>query len=171
MSRTLSRGERNRQRSATSRAKRALRDLRSQLGILHQQVSAKVDLKGLDLDCLDIIGRHGPLSPSELSRRTGIHPATLTGILDRLEKNRWVARRRDPEATDRRTVLIHALTERSRELLDHYAGMNTAMDQLCADYSSEELTLITEFLRRTTAAGAAATGELSAAPSRREPAG
>jgi len=30
-----------------------------------------------------------------------------------------------------------------------YSGMNTAMDQLCADYTEAELELVTDFLRRT----------------------
>jgi hypothetical protein len=40
--------------------------------------------------------------------------------------------------------------------------MNGAMDDVCAGYTDEELELIAGFLRRTTAAGAAATDELAA---------
>jgi MarR family len=40
--------------------------------------------------CLDLITRHGPLSPSAPARRAGLHPATMTGILDRLERGGWV---------------------------------------------------------------------------------
>lgn len=130
--------------------------------MLNQQVGAKVAMKGPDLDCFDVIGRHGPITPSELSRRTGIHPATLTGILDRLERGHWVSRHRDADAADRRTVRVHALTERNRELISHYAPMSTAMDEVCAHYTTDQLELIGEFLRRTTEAGATATGELSA---------
>jgi DNA-binding MarR family transcriptional regulator len=35
------------------------------------------------------------LSPSVLARRAGLHPATMTGILDRLERGRWITRDRD----------------------------------------------------------------------------
>jgi len=30
--------------------------------------------------------------PERAARRTGLHPATLTGILDRLERGRWIVR-------------------------------------------------------------------------------
>ena len=48
------------------------------------------------------------------------HPATITGILDRLERGRWVARERDP--TDRRAVVVRALRDRNAELFHLYSG-------------------------------------------------
>lgn len=53
-------------------------------------------------DCLDLINRHGPLSPSNLARQAGLHPATITGILGRRENAGWIARERDP--ADRRAI-------------------------------------------------------------------
>ncbi|HET6711634.1 MAG TPA: MarR family transcriptional regulator, partial [Amycolatopsis sp.] len=67
----------------------------------------------------------------------------------------------DPEAADRRSVAVRAVRGRNGELFRLYAGMNTAMDELCADYSEEELALIAGFLRRATAAGQDATGALT----------
>ena len=150
---------RRRHRSATTQVKQRLRDLRSQLGMLNQRVGSRVALRNVDLDCLDVIGSCGPLSPSELARLTGIHPATLTGVLDRLERGGWIARRRGPG--DRRTVRLHSLPDRNRELFGHYSGMSRAMDRICADYTTEQLELVVEFLRRTTEAGVVATEELS----------
>src|SRR5437879_3909557 len=80
--------------------KESLRELSIQLSLLNHHVSAHVDLKDVDFDCFDLIARHGPLSPSALARRAGLHPATMTGILDRLERGGWVVRDRDP--SDRR---------------------------------------------------------------------
>jgi DNA-binding MarR family transcriptional regulator len=98
--------------------------------------------------------------PSALARRAGLHPATMTGILDRLERGGWVARERDPD--DRRAVVVRVLRDRAAELFGLYAGMNTAMDQICAGYSDTELELLADFLRRTTNAGRDATDELAA---------
>src|SRR6187549_2384398 len=109
----------------------ALRELRGQLSLLQYQVGARLDLRTVDLDCLDLIARFGPLSPSGLARRAGLHPATMTGILDRLEKGGFVVRERDPEAADRRAVAVRAVRGRNGELFRLYAGMNTAMDDLC----------------------------------------
>jgi DNA-binding MarR family transcriptional regulator len=149
-----------RRRRLTRAIKEALRDLRIHLSLLNHQVGAHVELKDVDLDCLDLISRHGPLSPSALARRAGLHPATMTGILDRLERGGWVARERDP--ADRRAVVVRALRDRGAELLRLYAGMNTSMDQICAGYNDDQLELLADFLRRTANAGRSATDELAA---------
>lgn len=152
-------GPRHRRR-LNAAIKESLRELSIQLSLLNHHVGARLQLKDIDLDCLDLIDRHGPLSPSALARRAGLHPATMTGVLDRLERGGWVARGRDP--SDRRAVLVRARRDRNAELIRLYGGMNTSMDQICADYDDAELELLADFLRRTTAAGRDATGELAA---------
>jgi DNA-binding MarR family transcriptional regulator len=148
-----------RRRRLVTGIKDSLRELNSQLSVLSHHVGARLELRDVDLGCLELLARHGPLSPGALARHAGLHPATMTGIVDRLERAGWVARDRDP--ADRRAVLIRPLRDRGAELFRLYAGMNTAMDQVCAGYSDEELTLLAGFLRRTTTAGQAATEALS----------
>ena len=148
-----------RRRRLVTGIKDSLRELNSQLSVLNHHVGARLELRDVDLGCLELLARHGPLSPGALARHAGLHPATMTGIVDRLERAGWVARDRDPD--DRRAVLIRPLRDRGAELFGLYAGMNTAMDQVCAGYSDEELTLLAGFLRRTTTAGQAATETLS----------
>jgi DNA-binding MarR family transcriptional regulator len=94
-----------------------------------------------------------------MARHAGLHPATITGILDRLERGGWVAHERDP--SDRRAVVVRALRDRNAELFRLYSGMNTAMDQLCASYGDDELQLLADFLHRTTNAGRTATDQLA----------
>ena len=143
--------------------KESLRDLGAQLSLLNHSVGVRLDLKDTDLECLDIIARYGPLSPSALARRAGLHPATLTGILDRLERGGWIDRGRDP--ADRRGVVVQAARGRSAEILRLYlvdSGMNTALDQICADYDDTGLQLLADFLHRTAAAAQAAAERLAA---------
>ena len=137
--------------------KESLRDLGTQLSLLNHSVGTRLELKATDLECLDLITRHGPLSPSALARRAGLHPATLTGILDRLERGR------DP--SDRRGVVIQAARGRGAEVLRLYlvdSGMNTAIDQICAGYEDKDLQLLTGFLRRTADAARTAAERLTA---------
>jgi DNA-binding MarR family transcriptional regulator len=138
-----------------------MRELAIQLSLLNHQVGAHLDLKDIDLACLDTIARHGPLSPTALARSAGLHPATVTGILDRLERGGWVARDRDP--ADRRAVLVRALRDRNAQIFRLYAGMNASLDEICAAYHDDELDLLASFLRRTTDAGRAATDDLAGA--------
>src|SRR3981189_382231 len=111
-----------RRRRLTAAIKQSLRALSIQLSLLNHQVGARADLRDVDLDCLDLIDRHGPLSPSALARHAGLHPATITGILDRLQAGGWVPRERDP--SDRRAVVVGVVRERVPDLLRLYAGMN-----------------------------------------------
>jgi len=148
-----------RRRRLTAAIKESLRELTVQLSLLNHHVSAHVALNDVDLDCLDLINRHGPLSPSALARRAGLHPATITGILDRLERGGWVARDRDP--SDRRAVAVRALHDRNAELFGLYAGMNASMDGICAGYTGSELEVLADFLRRTASAGRNATDDLA----------
>ena len=146
-------------RRLSTQIKDSLRELSIQLTLLNRQVVAHLDFNDGDLPCLDLIARHGPLSPSALARRAGLHPATVTGILDRLERGGWVVRERDP--SDRRAVTVRALRDRNTELIGLYSGMNASMDDVCARYTDAELELLAGFLRRTSQAGQHAAGLLA----------
>jgi len=150
--------KRNRRRLTTD-VKDSLRALNLQLALLNHQASGQLALKDVDLDCLDLIGQHGPLSPSALARHAGLHPATLTGVLDRLERAGWIARDRHP--SDRRAVTLRVLPARGAEIFRLYAGMNGKLDGICGRYTEAELELIADFLRRTTTAGQEATEDLT----------
>jgi len=155
--------ETRRPRSRLRRAiKESLRDLGAQLSALNHSVGARLDVKAADLECLDLISRHGPISPSALARQAGLHPATMTGILDRLERAGWIERARDP--SDRRGVLISAASGRTGQVLRLYlvdSGMNAAMDHILAQYKDHELELLADFLHRTAEAGRAAADKLA----------
>jgi DNA-binding MarR family transcriptional regulator len=150
---------RRQRRRLTTEIKESLRALSIQLSLLNHQVGRRIELRDVDLDCLDLVHRNGPLSPSALARRAGLHPATLTGVLDRLERTGWITRERDP--ADRRAVLVRAQRERGAEIFQLYAGMNRSLDAICAEYEYRELELLAGFLSRTIDAGQAATDRLA----------
>jgi DNA-binding MarR family transcriptional regulator len=135
----------------------ALRGIGTRLGRLNDAVAGLVDLKGGDIELLDHVGRVGPVSPGELAAQLHVHPATMTGILDRLEKGGWVARERD--SPDRRKVKVRAIRTRGSELVRLYAPMNTAISKLCASFTTEQLTAIRDFLVGISTAAAEATDE------------
>ncbi len=157
---SISNRSRSRRRLTTA-IKGSLRELSNQLSLLNHQVGAHLELNDVDIDCLELIGRHGPMNPSALARRAGLHPATMTGILDRLQRGGWITRERDPDASDRRAVTVRAVRDRNAEIFGLYSGMNGRMDRIFTEYSDAELELLADFLRRTTDAGQIATSELA----------
>jgi DNA-binding MarR family transcriptional regulator len=148
-----------RRRRLTNRIRDGLRDLGIQMALLNHQVGAHLDLRDADLECLDLISRFGPIGPTALARRAGLHPATLTGVLDRLERGGWVIR--TPNPTDRRAILVQVIKEREAEVTQLYAGLGTAMEDLCSDFEDHDLNLIADFLLQTARASRTATDHLA----------
>jgi DNA-binding MarR family transcriptional regulator len=124
---------------------------------LNQTVGSGVGLAVGDLGILELADRVGPLTPSRLAELSGLSPATMTGVLDRLEAEGWIRRERDPD--DRRKVNIFAVG-RQRLVQRYYGGMQRRVHQICAGYTDDQLHLIVEFLTRVAEAGVAATLDL-----------
>ncbi len=76
-----------------------------------KQAERTTGLTGPQLWALRIIARESPLSVSGIARRMYLHPATVVGILDRLERQRLVVRIRSQK--DRRVVRVE-LTARGQ---------------------------------------------------------
>ncbi len=148
-----------RRKRLISRIKDGLRDLSLQMSLLNHQVGSHLRLRDSDLECLNLISRQGPIGPTALARCAGLHPATLTGVLDRLEHGGWVVRA--PNPSDRRAVLVQVIKEKEAEIARLYADMHRAMDDVCAGYEPAELVMIAEFLGRTANAGRLATEDLA----------
>ena len=82
----------------------------------------------------------------------------MTGVLDRLAAEGWIARESDP--ADRRAAVIRLLPERVPGLMAHYAGMNAAIERIVSGYDAEEIAVIGDFLTRLVEAGRAANADL-----------
>ena len=66
--------------------RQSLNEAALQLAVLNRRVGVRLELKDADLECLNLVFNEGPLTPSVLARRAALHPATVTGVLDRLER-------------------------------------------------------------------------------------
>lgn len=86
------------------------------------------------------------VQPSQLAEKTALDRPTVTGLLDRLERDGWVERRLDP--SDRRTLRVH-LTERAtgeRETL--LSIFETINGRFLHRFSDTEWTQFQGFLSR-----------------------
>jgi DNA-binding MarR family transcriptional regulator len=84
---------------------------------------AGVELSPSLTAALATVGRHGPLTPSELAARERIQRPTATRVLARLEELGLIVRTPDPQ--DRRSSLV-AVTEAGSALLDELRTRKTA---------------------------------------------
>jgi DNA-binding MarR family transcriptional regulator len=73
----------------------------------------EIGLTGPQVSTLKILEAVGELSLSELSERMSARNSTVTGIVDRMERDGLVVRERS--STDRRVVIIRA-TEKGRDI-------------------------------------------------------
>ena len=129
----------------------AIREALASLSTFNQCVGRPLGLNPVEFQCLDLVSRHEPITPGRLADLCGLHPATVTGVLDRLEADRWVERERD--AKDRRRVFVRARRERAPELGHRLGGMRRALREISDGYTDEELALILDFLNKAADAG------------------
>lgn len=134
-----------------------LRGMSHQLTRLNRRVGEQVGLGDIDRFCLDLVFHQGPIGPGALARLVGLHPATMTGVLNRLERGGWIKRERD--IVDRRAVVVRAVPERAGELARLYAGIDSDVVAICADLDPEQLETVATFLRAVTEVGRAAADE------------
>lgn len=80
----------------------------------HQRAVAPHGMSATGLGLLDVLAENGGVSHREASGMLGVTPATLTPVVDALERHGAVNRERDP--ADRRVVRL-AITLRGRERL------------------------------------------------------
>lgn len=95
---------------------RALRRILRAVDRHGRRLAQQHHLTGPQLICLREVQRSGPLNPGQLARSVSLSPATVTGILDRLEARGLVTRRR--RNRDKRQVLVQ-LADRGVDLLAH----------------------------------------------------
>ena len=91
-----------------------------------------------------------PMTPAELAERTSVTRATMTGLIDTLERADLV--RRAPHSDDRRMMTV-GLTERGRDLLakilpQHFRQMAWLMEPLSEDERKTFVALLSKLLRR-----------------------
>lgn len=116
-------------------------------------------------------GRAVPLSPAELAERTGVTRATITGLIDTLERSGFVAR--TPHSDDRRMTSV-MLTERGEKLLkkilpEHFRRMAWLMEPLNEEERKTLVALLVKILQRASevpATDVAAEAPASAAAAR-----
>jgi DNA-binding MarR family transcriptional regulator len=112
--------------------------------MFHAVLAGKQGLSATEEKALDLLDRHGPLTAGELGEQSALAPASITGLIDRLEKKGFVKRVAD--AVDGRKVRVQLRPESLKALEPLFRDLVEQMEALCAKYSVEELETITAFM-------------------------
>ena len=102
------------------------------------------------LFCEDLVGHKGP-SPSEIAENLGVTRATITGLLDGLERDGFLERHHD--SADRRALTIH-ITAKGHCLMGQLIPaqcrhMNSRMSRLSAGEKQTLIALLAKIQAQT----------------------
>jgi DNA-binding MarR family transcriptional regulator len=123
--------------------------------VLHSQIIAeRLGVNSTDLECLDQIVMHGPVTAGDLARATGLTTGAITGVIDRLARAGFAAREADSD--DRRKVRVRALPAVDERIAPLFAPMADAVAAALEIYSDEQLASALAFMTRMNDAGASA---------------
>ncbi len=120
------------------------RELSAVAVMFHAVLADRQGLSATEEKALDLLDRYGPLTGRQLSARSGLAPASVTSLVDRLEAKGFARRTRNPH--DGRSVLIEAAPDRLAELGPLFADWSRELEALCEKYTDVELAVITDFL-------------------------
>ena len=117
-----------------------------------EAAAERMGINRTDLRCMDILGRHelttgAHMTAGQLAEASGLTTGAVTAILDRLEKAGYVRRLHD--AADRRRVLVEVTPKAYRRSLEIWGPVAEASGALLDSYTTEELLLLRDFLRRS----------------------
>jgi DNA-binding MarR family transcriptional regulator len=128
--------------------------------MFHSAVAARQGLSATEEKALDLLERFGPLTAGELSQRSGLAPASVTGLVDRLEHKGFA--RRIPNPADRRSVLVEIDRERVfASIAPLFVDWVHSLEELYAGYTDEQLELILHFLTEVARRQREATAKLT----------
>ncbi|MFI7499539.1 MarR family winged helix-turn-helix transcriptional regulator [Streptomyces sp. NPDC049687] len=133
----------------------AMDDLIAVSMIGQQEMAQRLGLNVTDLTCFAYVLQAGEdlLTAGDLATRVHVTTGAVTGILNRLERAGYVTRRADPQ--DRRRVRVAAVPSAVARAYALYQPYYDRLNALFADYSPEEVAVLTDwFTRATTLANA-----------------
>jgi DNA-binding MarR family transcriptional regulator len=112
--------------------------------MFHSAIAAKQGLNATEEKTLDFLQRRGPLTAKDLAELTGLAPASVTGLVDRLEAKGFVRRVKHP--TDKRRVLVELDREKLDELAAFFEDWARDIVEACQEFSTQELQTVVRFL-------------------------
>lgn len=133
---------------------RALAERLRRLGYaLHDSqltMAAALGIGLTDLQAVERVMLDGALGPAELGSALGVRPASVTALVDRLERSGHVVR--TPHPTDRRRQVLHATAKAQTDGWAAIAPLVASLTEAAADLDERQRETVALYLDRVTAA-------------------
>src|SRR5918993_2729586 len=110
--------------------------------LYHGTLAELSGLSPTEWKALDLIQRLGPMTAGVLARESGLAPASVTGLVTRLERKGFA--RRVPNPADGRSVLVEMIPSRlgSAAVFDDFLR---SLHELYEEFSDDELRSVVRF--------------------------
>ncbi len=133
-----------------ARVMEAMRLYRAAEMTMRRQTQTSMAMGENELLVLRFLTRAGAadqdVTPITLARHLGVSTASVTALLDRLERSGHVVRA--PHPSDRRKVVVSLTSHADAEMRETLAAMHTRMMQATRGMSEGETRAVTAFLQR-----------------------
>jgi DNA-binding MarR family transcriptional regulator len=113
--------------------------------MFHNAVADRFGLSVTDLKALDILQRVGPVTAGDIATHTSLATASVTSLIDRLEKKGLVRRTSDP-AGDRRRVLVELTPRLAKTIAPLFESLSRRMLRRFEGYGDDQIAVIRDFL-------------------------
>lgn len=128
------------------RATRLLRDIQETTKAFELYVGRELSVNPTDLEAMEQLIMHGPLSPTQIAAKLGISTAAATVAVDRLCAVGHVTRAPNPK--DRRGVLVVPEVASLERAMATLMPMIMGIDRVISEFSADEQDAITRYLTR-----------------------
>lgn len=116
------------------------------LDLIGNAAATRIGINQTDLICLNLLVRHGPMSPGQVANSLGLTTAAISAMATRLESGGYAYREIDPK--DRRRILMHASAEGTRQAFRLFDDFYIAATRLFTVYDEPDLRKLAELLTR-----------------------
>jgi DNA-binding MarR family transcriptional regulator len=142
----MSEAPRPRPRPLVEQFSHVVRAYTSSLALVTTAAADALGVNSTDHRCIELIERAGELTAGQLAEASGLTTGAITTVLDRLERAGYIQRLRDP--ADRRRVVVQTTALARRRSQAIFGPLIAESRAMLADYSDEQLALLTDFLER-----------------------
>jgi DNA-binding MarR family transcriptional regulator len=114
------------------------------LDLIGNAAASRAGMNQTDLICLNLLVRHGPLSPGQIAASLGLTTAAISAMATRLEAGGYAIREIDPK--DRRRVLMYASPAGTQQAFSLFDDFYRAALDLFSSADEQDIKKVTDML-------------------------